>query len=627
MESEAERRARLVAAVMGTHATLTDRSYLHNRHLSDETIDSPAFQVRVFTSQQGNFRNTAFPLYNEHGIATVEQRNNEYKHLLQLPKTGVWVSHPTEGKDTPVQRMVVSESPVDAMSYHQLHHRGAQGQPNTLYGATSGTVTERQVELIQKLIDKQEPKELEPWRTTTTPPAAASTSINLNELQVPRRAGSRWPGGLRRSPRPVERHATAAGRYHTALRVEYHHATRAEGTEQLSQLTAQVQQLRPAADETVVLEVQRATRQETVVRLVVPNADSHALEDLARTLHAQRETQREQLERQSQEPGRQPENFIRTEYAISKDFNRDLELLSQGLSREQIAQQARTDELAKEQLRQEKARQEQEQRQQAQQREAEREQAASSPEAQHRDAEHRRQAAGLVVAAASGDPALQRAVQLTVTEPTPADEATPSQAQQMRELLRKAGAQIELRAETDPTSGQLRSELDVRYQPHGTPGGLRQLSQTLDALDKSPLVTLTEPVDEQAERRRLAAAPPEQQSVTKTAIIRIDEPEPQPGANGQAEAVAEQLRAAGLNTGSLRSATDPATHQRHSEIEVSYRLDQPNLARVSAALDDVARQPGAHLHEHAADRAERHRLAPSGISASTLAERTAGPER
>lgn len=217
-------------------------------------------------------------------------------------------------------------------------------------------------------------------------------------------------------------------------------------------------------------------------------------------------------------------------------------------------------------------------------------------------------------------------MQLTVVEPTPADEATPSQAQQMRELLRKAGAAVDLRAKTDPASGQLRSELAVRYQPHATPGGLRQLSQTLDALDKSPLVTLTEPAEEQAERRRLAAAPPEQ-SVTKAAIIRIDEPEPRPGANGRAEAVAGQLREAGLNTGSLRSATDPATHQRHSEIEVSYRLDQPNLARVSAALDEVARQPGAQVHEHAADRAERHRLASSGISANTLAERTAGPER
>ncbi|GAA4364191.1 hypothetical protein GCM10023185_33490 [Hymenobacter saemangeumensis] len=627
IETEAERRARLVAAVLGTHAALTDRSYLHHRHLSDDTIDSPAFQGRVFTSQQGNFRNTAFPLYNEHGIATVEQRNDDYKRLLQLPKTGVWVSHPTEGKDTHVQRLVVSESPVDAMSYHQLHHRGAEGQPNTLYVATSGTVTERQVELIQKLIDKQEPKEV--VLANDNDAAGRRFNINyLNELQAPRRAREVADGQVAydEAPRPVEWHATAAGKYHTALRVEFHHATRTEGTEHLTQLTAQVQQLRPSADEAVALEVQRATRQQTVVRLVVPNADSHALEELARTLHTQRETQRGQLERQPNEPGRQPENFIRTEYAISKDFNRDLELLSQGLTREQVAQQARADEQAKEQQRQEKARQQQEQRQQAQQREAGREQEANSPEAQRREAEQQRQAAALAVAAAGGDPALQRAVQLTVTEPTPADEATPSQAQQMRELLRKAGAQVELRAEADPASGQLRSELDVRYQPHATPGGLRQLSQTLDALEKSPLVILREDAAEQAERRQLAALPPEQ-SVTKKAIVRIDEPEPRAGANGKAEAVAEQLREAGLNTGSLRSATDPATHQRHSEIEVSYRLDQPNLARASAALDDVARQPGVQLHEHSGDRAERHRLAPTGINANGLAERTAGPER
>jgi hypothetical protein len=630
LESEAERRARLVAAVMGTQAALTDRSYLHNRHLTDETIDSPAFQGRVFTSQQGNFRNTAFPLYNEHGIATVEQRNDEYKHLLQLPKTGVWVSHPTEGRDTPVQRLVVSESPVDAMSYHQLHHRGAEGQPNTLYVATSGTVTERQVELIQKLIDKQAPREV--VLANDNDAAGRRFNINyLNELQEPRRAREVAQGQVAydEAPRPVEWHATAAGKYHTALRVEYHHATRAEGTEHLGQLAAQVQQLRPGSDEAGALEVQRASRQETVVRLVVPNAESHTLQDLARTLHAQRETQREQLEPQAHEPGRQPENFIRTEYAISKDYNRDLELLSQALTREQVAQQARADEQAKEQQRQERARQEQEQRQQAQQRDAAREQAAQSPEGQRQEVkqqQQQKQAATLVMAAAAGDPALRRAVQLTVTEPTPADEATPSQAQQMRELLRKAGAAVELRAETEPSSGQLRSELEVRYHPHALPGGLRQLSQTLDALDKSPLVTLTEPAEEQAERRQLASASPAQ-SVTRTAIIRIDEPEPRVGAAGQAEAVAAQLRDGGLNTGSLRSATDPATHQRHSEIEVSYRLDQPNLARVSATLDEVARQPGAQVLEHASDRAERHRLAPSGFNANAISERNAGPER
>jgi hypothetical protein len=217
-------------------------------------------------------------------------------------------------------------------------------------------------------------------------------------------------------------------------------------------------------------------------------------------------------------------------------------------------------------------------------------------------------------------------VQLTVTEPTPADEATPSQAQQIRELLRKAGAQVELRSEINPTSGQQRSELDVRYHPHGTPGGLRQLSQTLDALDKSPLVALREPMEEQAERRQLAAAPPSP-SVTKTAIIRIDEPEPRLGASGQAEAVAEQLREAGLNTGQLRTATDPATHQRHSEIEVSYRLDQPDLARVRVALDETARRPGVLVQEPASDRAERRELAGGSRATPAQPDRSTGPER
>jgi hypothetical protein len=77
----------------------------------------------------------------------------------------------------------------------------------------------------------------------------------------------------------------------------------------------------------------------------------------------------------------------------------------------------------------------------------------------------------LVVALGVFAAQLEGRVQLTVTEPTPVDEATPSQTQQKRELLRKAGAEVELRAQADPTSGQLRSEFDVRYHPHATPGG------------------------------------------------------------------------------------------------------------------------------------------------------------
>ena len=108
-QAEEERRTRLISEVLGVKKELTDRSYLHGRGITDETLDNPAFQGRIFTAQQNEHKNTAFPLYNEHGLASVEQKNENYKSLLPLPKNGIWVSHPTQGKDTPVERVVVSE--------------------------------------------------------------------------------------------------------------------------------------------------------------------------------------------------------------------------------------------------------------------------------------------------------------------------------------------------------------------------------------------------------------------------------------------------------------------------------------------------------------------------------------
>lgn len=59
--------------------------------------------------------------------------------------------------------------------------------------------------------------------------------------------------------------------------------------------------------------------------------------------------------------------------------------------------------------------------------------------------------------------------------------------------------------------------------------------------------------------------------------------------------------------GELQSTVD-AEGIRHSEMQVIYRTDQPELARVSQALDAEARQSGNHVLEHGSDRAERRRL-------------------
>ena len=223
--------------MLGVKKELTDRSYLHGRGITDATLDSPAFQGRIFTAQQNEHKNTAFPLYNEHGLASVEQKNEHYKSLLPLPKNGIWVSHPTEGKDTPVERVVVSESAIDSLSHFQLKH--GQDPKNTLYIATSGTPTEAQVALIQRVIDKQEPQEV----VLANDRDAGGRQFNINYLNELQPARPLVPvaeqEAYHEATRPVEWHATS-DKYHTSLKVSFHHDTPEQGAGQVQQLSERV---------------------------------------------------------------------------------------------------------------------------------------------------------------------------------------------------------------------------------------------------------------------------------------------------------------------------------------------------------------------------------------------------
>ena len=232
-----ERKTRLISEVLGVKKELTDRTYLHSRGIEDSTLDNPAFQGRIFTAQQNEHKNTAFPLYNEQGLASVEQKNEHYKSLLPLPKNGIWVSHPTEGKDTPVERVVVSESAIDSLSHFQLKH--GQDPRNTLYVATSGTPTEAQIALIQRVIDKQEPKEV----VLANDRDAGGRQFNINYLNELQPARSFVPVGeqaaYKEATRPVEWHATS-DKYHVSLKVTYQHDSAEQGAQHVQQLSERV---------------------------------------------------------------------------------------------------------------------------------------------------------------------------------------------------------------------------------------------------------------------------------------------------------------------------------------------------------------------------------------------------
>ncbi|MBC6992186.1 toprim domain-containing protein, partial [Hymenobacter sp. BT491] len=393
-QAEEERRTRLIAEVLGVKKELTDRSYLHGRGITDATLDSPAFQGRIFTAQQNEHRNTAFPLYNENGLASVEQKNEHYKSLLPLPKNGIWVSHPTDGKDTPVERVVLSESAIDSLSHFQLKH--GQDPKNTLYIATSGTPTEAQVALIQRVIDKQEPKEV--VLANDRDAGGRQFNINyLNELQPARPFAPVGEQDAYKEPtRPIEWHATS-DKYHVSLKVSFHHDTPKQGDQQVQQLSERVAKINSTqeAGPSLAAEVTRSTDRLTVVRMSVARADVMQLEVVAQELYRQREQLRPLAERQ-------PGIFLRVDYPLAKDFSKELEYTNHGLNAEQIRAAAQREEQQRESERQQRLAEAQ--RQEKEQREAERQarrERESSPEAQQERAQADQRFTQAVVGAAT----------------------------------------------------------------------------------------------------------------------------------------------------------------------------------------------------------------------------------
>jgi hypothetical protein len=484
LETEEEKRTRLISEVLGIRKELSDRSYLHSRALTDETIDSPAFKGRVFTSQQNEFHNTAFPLYNENGLTSVEQKNTGYKSLLALPKDGVWVSHPTLGKDTPIERLVINESAIDAMSYHQLKYDGK----NTMYIATAGTVTEKQIELIQRVIDKQQPNEI--ILANDRDAAGRKFNINyLNDLHTARPFREiADQEAYAEAHRPVSWHA-ALGKYHTNLRVEYHHVSAMEGTERVKLLVNQVERINSLQDEpSIELNIQRSTDKNTVLKLSVAKADTAQLEVISQELYRLRE----QLRPEQQQ---QPSNFIRVDYPVAKDFNRDLEFVTQGLNPEQIRQQAMLDDQAKATQKQIREQQRSVTQQQEQTEQASSAKIGETDPARTAAGQHQVHLPQSFWATGS-----EKQVLIKVEEPDKGKD-TKGQAEAVKDAVERSSAKVGA-INSSFESGHKYSEIKVYYRTNQEEIG--KISKTLDAIGSQKGNQVIEKNSDRAERREMA---------------------------------------------------------------------------------------------------------------------------
>lgn len=137
---------------------LAEPAYLMGRGITEKTLGSAEFYGKIFNRDYRDKKgfhhtNTVFPLENEEGLLGIVIRNHRANYINGTKGEGLWVSNAVG--TAPPAELFVCESPIDALSYHQLHPPEAPGQ--RVYVATAGTLSASQPGAIQALIDRLGP--------------------------------------------------------------------------------------------------------------------------------------------------------------------------------------------------------------------------------------------------------------------------------------------------------------------------------------------------------------------------------------------------------------------------------------------------------------------------------------
>ncbi|MEQ9440810.1 MAG: toprim domain-containing protein [Cyclobacteriaceae bacterium] len=123
--------------------------FLKKRLLGHHTRNHPAFHHEIKLNDAPDARFVAFPLKDNTGkVAGVAMKSPHQVRFLGN-RDGLWVSSPTR-PDTPVDRIVITEDPVDAMSHYQLH--GKDTKDNLVYVSPAGNPSARQLEIANHFV-------------------------------------------------------------------------------------------------------------------------------------------------------------------------------------------------------------------------------------------------------------------------------------------------------------------------------------------------------------------------------------------------------------------------------------------------------------------------------------------
>lgn len=146
----------------------TNTDYLmEKRGLSVDTIGHRAFIGKIFNKTFVSKKtgetviNTVFPMESEQGTTAILLKNDSPTGLVNGHTWGerlesIWVSNMPHSHQP--KEMLICESPIDALSYHQLH---PPKEPyDRLYVATGGQPSSLQPLTVQRLIDRVKPEQV-----------------------------------------------------------------------------------------------------------------------------------------------------------------------------------------------------------------------------------------------------------------------------------------------------------------------------------------------------------------------------------------------------------------------------------------------------------------------------------
>jgi DNA primase len=113
--------------------------YLEKRGIKQSILKSDRFIGTVAIDNRGN---AIFPHYDQDGLTGFTVKNENFTGFSKGGTKALWRSKQDEGD----RRLVIVESAIDAMSYHQLK---SNENTNTRYIATGGAISTAQLELIK----------------------------------------------------------------------------------------------------------------------------------------------------------------------------------------------------------------------------------------------------------------------------------------------------------------------------------------------------------------------------------------------------------------------------------------------------------------------------------------------